>query len=68
VAHLERAVEDCDLVDPDRCLAVGVARVEVGMPVVVEVHRDRDSVEAADRRHSAMVARPPVAIGPAQNP
>ena len=36
------AFEDLDLVDPDLRLPVGVTRVKVRMPVIVEVHCDHD--------------------------
>jgi hypothetical protein len=38
--------------------------VEVRQTVVVEVHRDRDPEEAADRWHSAMVPLGPVGPDP----
>jgi hypothetical protein len=44
-------VDHLDFVDSNLGAAVGMPGMEVGMAMVVEIHGDRDSEEAADRRH-----------------
>ena len=53
------AVHDLEAVYPDLGLSLSVASVEMRVPVVVEEHRDHDPVEAADRRHAAIMGRRP---------
>lgn len=62
----ETAVDDLKVVDPDLSLAVSVVGVKVGMAVVVKVHRDRDSEEAADCRH-ALLRRGQQKLSPSGN-
>ncbi len=51
------AFDYLDLVDPDLRLPVGVTRVKVRMPVIVEVHCDHDAEETTDRPHDARCCR-----------
>jgi hypothetical protein len=55
---IEGALDHFELVDAHLRLALGVARVEVRIAVVIEEHRDRDPEEAADRRHRQPSWRP----------
>ena len=53
---LEIALDHLDLVNAHLRARARVPRVEVRKAVVIEIHRDHDPVEAADRRHSADAA------------
>ena len=55
----EGALDHLEGVDAYFRLPLSVASVEVRVPVVVEEHRNHDPVEAADRRHAAMIGRRP---------
>ena len=45
------AVRDPEILDAHRGLVAAVLGMEVGRPVIPEVHPDHDAVEAADLRH-----------------
>jgi hypothetical protein len=52
----KRAIEHLQRVDPDLRRAIRVAGMEMRWPMVIEVHRDHDPKEAANRRHPPIVS------------
>ena len=60
VPNGECALDDLDVVDPNLRLGACTPGGKVRVAVIVEVHRDRDPEEAANRRHPADIAAPPV--------
>jgi hypothetical protein len=55
-ASRETAHKHLIAADDNRRVMLGVLGVEVGRIVIVEVHRDHDSVEEADARHGAIMS------------
>jgi FMN-dependent NADH-azoreductase len=57
LAPAEAALDDLESVDPYLRRSVGMSGVKVRRAVIIEVHRDHDPEEAADRRHEESFSR-----------
>lgn len=59
LAATKRVVHHLEVVDPHLRLAIRMAGMKMRMTMVVEVHRDRDAEEAADRGHMYILKAAP---------
>jgi hypothetical protein len=57
LAPAEAAFDDLESVNPYFRRSVGMSGVKVRRAVIIEVHRDHDPEEAADRRHEEIFSR-----------